>query len=66
MATPRPKAARELRPVEVAARLGIGMATLYRRIDAGTAPPSYTRGNRRLFPEDRFEAWLAKQQQAAS
>ncbi len=55
-----------LSPAEVAARLGISLATLNRWVTAGQAPPSYKLGAKsRRFSEAELEAWLAEQQAAA-
>lgn len=55
----------DLIPEQVAARLEWSVRTLYNHIKAGTAPPSYKLGRRRLFPADQFDRWLAKQRRAA-
>jgi excisionase family DNA binding protein len=60
-----PAATTDLSMEQVAVRLGWSTRTLYARIRNGGAPPSYLRGNRRLFPEDQFDRWLAEQRAAA-
>lgn len=56
---------RELRKTDVAAQLEISTATLDRWIADGKAPPSYKRGQRRLFPADGLKQWLDEQRAAA-
>lgn len=56
---------RNLSIEEVCARLGISIRTLRTLIQTGQAPPSIKLGQRRLFPEDRFEEYHAELQASA-
>ena len=60
-----PVATRDLSITEAAARLGVSLGTLYNRMKAGTAPPSYRLSHRRLFPEAELDRWLAEQRAGA-
>lgn len=43
---------------QVAERLGVSEATIYRMLERGTAPPSYRIGKRRLWRECDVIDWL--------
>lgn len=51
---------------EAANILRVSVPLLYRMMNAGTAPPSFTVGKRRLFPRAALEAWLQTQVAAAN
>ena len=53
--------ARMLRVPEVMARTGLSRTTLWRRVRAGTFPPSTELGENSIgWPESEISAWLAK------
>jgi excisionase family DNA binding protein len=57
-AAPPPAAYPSLTVAQVARRLGISEATLFRMLSRGDAPPSYRIGGRRYWRESDVLAWL--------
>ena len=53
-------------PDEAATAIGIGRVTLFRLLRAGTAPPSFKVGRRRLFPVSGLKEWAAERAKAAA
>lgn len=52
-----------MRAEHVAARLGISVKTLLRKVKINEAPPSVRMGRIRFWRPESFETWLAEREQ---